>query len=152
MLSSVAPIETKLSTLHIEAFEEEDNNEAIRLVLDFIDERRMGALTGLAAQKRKVERYYNSKVKLGDSPMEASFWERSSKTPKWKELESWAPLVRVRIVFARPYTMAPMSSKTCKALRSLTHGMPNTWGKLSLKLASSPYLSYGFYFHFFLFM
>jgi hypothetical protein len=53
-----------LPTFHIEEFEETANNEAIRLELDLIDEKRADALTRLAAHKRKVEKYYNSKVKL----------------------------------------------------------------------------------------
>ena len=35
----------------------------MRLELDLIDEKRSEALTRLATQKRKVERYYNAKVK-----------------------------------------------------------------------------------------
>ena len=58
------PVETKLLTLRIEEFEETANDEAMRLELDLIDEKRADPLTCLAAQKRKVERYYNSKVKL----------------------------------------------------------------------------------------
>ena len=63
-VEAVVPVETKLPTLRIEEYEEAANDDAIRLELDLIDERRADALTRLAAQKRKVEKYYNSKIKL----------------------------------------------------------------------------------------
>ena len=63
-IEAVVPVETKLPTLRIEEYEEAANDEAVRLELDLIDEKRADALTRLAAKKRKVEKYYNSKVKL----------------------------------------------------------------------------------------
>ena len=48
----------------MEAFDEEGKDKAFRIELDLIDEKRTDALTRLAKQKKKVERYYNSKVKL----------------------------------------------------------------------------------------
>ena len=60
----MVPVETKLPTLRIEEYEEATNDDAIRLELDLIDEKRAEALTRLAAQKRKVEKYHNSKIKL----------------------------------------------------------------------------------------
>jgi len=48
-IEAVVPVETKLLTFRIEEFEEATNNEAIRLELDLIDEKRANALTRLAA-------------------------------------------------------------------------------------------------------
>ena len=63
-VEAVVPIETELPTFRIKTFNEEGNDEALRAELDLIDEKRANALTRLAAQKRKVERHFNSKVKL----------------------------------------------------------------------------------------
>jgi predicted DNA-binding WGR domain protein len=59
----VVPVVTEVPTYRVDTFDEKENDEAIRLELDLIDEKRSEALTRLAAQKRKVERYYNAKVK-----------------------------------------------------------------------------------------
>ena len=59
-VEAVVPVETKLLTFRIEKFEETANDEAMRLELDLIDKKKADALTRLAAQKRKVEKYYNS--------------------------------------------------------------------------------------------
>ena len=63
-VEAVVPVKTKLPTSRIEEFEEAANDKAVRLELDLIDEKRADVLTRLTAQKRKVEKYYNSKVKL----------------------------------------------------------------------------------------
>ena len=63
-IEAVVLVETKLLNFRIEEYEEAANDEAIRLELDLIDKKRADALTRLAAQKRKVDKYYNSKVKL----------------------------------------------------------------------------------------
>ena len=47
----------------MEHFDEEGNDETLRGELDLIEERREDALARMAAQKRIVERHYNSKVK-----------------------------------------------------------------------------------------
>ena len=62
-VEAVVPIETEIPTFRVDTFDEADNNEAMRLELDLIDEKRAEAFRRLAAQKRKVERYYNSKIK-----------------------------------------------------------------------------------------
>ena len=59
----VLPVETGVSTYRVDTFDEEENNEAMCLEMDLIDKKRSEALTRLAAQKRKVEKYYNAKVK-----------------------------------------------------------------------------------------
>ena len=55
-VEAVVPIEIKLPTLRIEEYDEAANDDAIRLELDLVDEKRADALTRLAAQKRKVEK------------------------------------------------------------------------------------------------
>lgn len=62
-VEAVVPIETEIPTFQVDAFDEADNDKAMRLELDLIDEKRAEAFRRLAAQKRKVERYYNSKIK-----------------------------------------------------------------------------------------
>ena len=62
-VEAVVPIETEIPTFRIDTFDEADNDEAMRLELDLIDEKRAEAFRRLAAQKRKGERYYNSKIK-----------------------------------------------------------------------------------------
>lgn len=63
-VETVVPIEIELSNFCIETFEEERNNQAMRIELDLIDEKRTDTITRLSAQKRKIERCYNSKIKL----------------------------------------------------------------------------------------
>ena len=53
----MVPVETEVPTYRVDTFDEKENDEAIRLELDLIDEKRSEVLTRLAAQKRKVERY-----------------------------------------------------------------------------------------------
>ena len=47
-------METEVPTYRVDTFHEEENNKAMRLELDLIDEKRSEALTQLAAQKRNV--------------------------------------------------------------------------------------------------
>ena len=61
-IEAVVPIEIEIPTFRVESFNEE-NNKTMRLELDIIDENRSEAFTCLAAQKRKVKNYYNSKIK-----------------------------------------------------------------------------------------
>ena len=62
-IEAVVPIETEIPTFRVEAFNEENNDNDIFLELDLIDQKRSEALNRLAAQKRKVKKYYNSKIK-----------------------------------------------------------------------------------------
>ena len=57
------PDRNEIPTFRIDTFDEANNDEAMRLELDLIDEKRLEAFSRLVAQKRKVERYYNSKIK-----------------------------------------------------------------------------------------
>ena len=54
----MVPVKTEIPTFQDETFNEENNDE-----FDLIDEKRPEALNRLAAQKRKVKKYYNSKIK-----------------------------------------------------------------------------------------
>ena len=47
----------------VETFNEEDNEKPMYLELDLIDKKRFETLTCLVVQKRKFEKYYNSKIK-----------------------------------------------------------------------------------------
>ena len=62
-IDAIVPAETEIPTFWVETFNEENNDEAMRLELDLIKEKRSEALTRLTPQKRKVEIYYNSKIK-----------------------------------------------------------------------------------------
>lgn len=62
-IEAVVPVEVKIPIYRVNNFGEETNDEAMRLELDLIDEKKTATLAHLAAQKRKVERYYNSKIK-----------------------------------------------------------------------------------------
>src|SRR3954464_7168919 len=60
-----------MSSLRLEHFDEEKNDEGLRLCLDTIDEVHDMALTKMVAQKQAVARKYNTKVRkmsyqLGD--------------------------------------------------------------------------------------
>src|SRR4051812_36142863 len=65
------PLEVQMSSLRLEHFHDEGNDEGLRLCLDTIDEVHDMARTKMIAQKQAVARKYNSKVKktfyqLGD--------------------------------------------------------------------------------------
>ena len=62
-VEAVIPVEIGTPSFRMETFDEENNNEALRMELDVIEERRVAAFTRMAAQKRVVEKHYNSKVK-----------------------------------------------------------------------------------------
>ena len=62
-MEAVIPLEVQMSSLRLEHFGEEKNDEGLRLCLDTIDEVHDMALTKIVAQKQAVARKYNSKVK-----------------------------------------------------------------------------------------
>ena len=62
-IEAMVPIKIEIPTFRVEIFNEQDNNKAMRLELDLIDEKKFKALIRLAAQKRKVKMYYNFKIK-----------------------------------------------------------------------------------------
>ena len=111
-IEAVVPVETKLPTFRIEEYEEAANNEAIKLELDLIDEKRADALTRLAAQKRKVEKYYNSKVKLRKFADGSLVLRRVFQNTRVQGAQFWAPSGKARTACAEPFTTARMSSRT----------------------------------------
>jgi len=62
-VEAVIPAEIGIPTYRMKDFDEENNNEALRMELDVIEEKRTDAFARMTAQKRIVERHYNSKVK-----------------------------------------------------------------------------------------
>ena len=60
---AVAPVEVGLKSLMIELASVENNDEALRLNLDLIDEKREQVLRRTEYYQRKTARYYNQKVK-----------------------------------------------------------------------------------------
>ena len=60
---AVAPIEVGLKSPRIELATEEQNDEALRLNLDLLDEKREQVLRRTEDYQRKTARYYNQRVK-----------------------------------------------------------------------------------------
>ena len=60
---AVAPVEVGLKSLRIELAIMEHNNEALRLNLDLLDEKRDQVLRRTKDYQRKTTRYYNQNVK-----------------------------------------------------------------------------------------
>ena len=60
---AVAPIEVELKSPRIELASVEHNNEALRLNLDLLDEKREQVIKHTEDYQRKTSRYYNQKVK-----------------------------------------------------------------------------------------
>ena len=50
-IEAVVPVETEVPTYRVDTFDEKENDEAMRLKMDLIDEKRSKALTRLDAQK-----------------------------------------------------------------------------------------------------
>ena len=63
-VEAVIPVEIGAPSFRTETFDEDSNNEALRMELDVIEERRAEAFARMAAQKRIVEKHYNSRVKI----------------------------------------------------------------------------------------
>ena len=60
---AVAPVEVGLKSLRIELANVEHNDEALRLNLDLLDEKREQVLKRMEDYQRRTTRYYNQKVK-----------------------------------------------------------------------------------------
>ena len=60
---AVAPVEVGIKSPRIELASEEHNDEALRLNLDLLDEKREQVLRRIEDYQRKTARYYNQKVK-----------------------------------------------------------------------------------------
>ena len=62
-IEAVAPVEVGLKSPRIELASVEQNEEALRLNLDFLDEKREQVLKRIEDYQRKTARYYGQKVK-----------------------------------------------------------------------------------------
>nr|GFB20897.1 reverse transcriptase domain-containing protein [Tanacetum cinerariifolium] len=89
---AVIPAEICMPTLRTTKVDLVGNNEALKINLDFLDERREEAAIREAKSKAKIEKYYNSKVrntsfKLGDLVYRNNDASRAEDTgklgPKW---------------------------------------------------------------------
>ena len=60
---AVIPIELKLPSARVVAFDEHQNLQSLRANLDLLEERREIAQVRMAAYRQKVARYYNARVK-----------------------------------------------------------------------------------------
>ena len=61
---AVIPLETGFPTLRTSSFNQSSNNELLEKNLDFIDERREGAMVQLAYYQHKLKQGYDANVKL----------------------------------------------------------------------------------------
>ena len=57
------PIELKLPSVRVVAFDEQRNSQDLKANLDLLEEKRETAQVRMVAYKQKVARYYNSWVK-----------------------------------------------------------------------------------------
>ena len=60
---AVVPVEIGMTTLRTSAYDDQQNEEQLRLNLDLIDEVRETAETRMKRYQEKMARHYNSKVK-----------------------------------------------------------------------------------------
>ena len=60
---AIIPIELKLPSARVVAFDEPQNAQSLRANLDLLEERREIAQVRMAAYRQKVARYYNARVK-----------------------------------------------------------------------------------------
>ena len=63
-VEAVIPVEIGAPSFQTETFDEDRNNEALRMGLDMIKEKGAEAFARMAVQKRIVEKHYNSRVKV----------------------------------------------------------------------------------------
>ena len=60
---AVIPIELKLPSVRVMAFDEHQNSQGLKANLDLLEEKREVAQVRMAVYRQKVARYYNSRVK-----------------------------------------------------------------------------------------
>ena len=60
---AIIPIELKLPSARVVAFDEHQNSQGLKANLDLLEERREVAQVRMASYRQKVARYYNSWVK-----------------------------------------------------------------------------------------
>ena len=112
----VAPIEVGLKSPRIELATVEHNDEALRLNLDLLDEKREQVLRHTEDYQRKTVRYYNQKVKprsymLGDLVMKKLLLARKNPThgklgPNWE-----GPYIISRVVRPGNYELQTEEGK-----------------------------------------
>ena len=124
----VAHIEVGLKSPRIELASVEHNDEALRLNLDLIDEKREQALKRTKDYQRKTARYYNQKVKPrsykpGDLVLKKLL--PASKNPAHGKLRpSWeGPYIVTRVIRPRNYELQTEEGKI----------LPHTWNAEHLK-------------------
>ncbi|GJY75788.1 hypothetical protein Tco_0480904, partial [Tanacetum coccineum] len=124
---AVIPIEIDMPTLRIAKINLKENNEALEINLELLEEKREQVAIQEAKSKAKMERYYNSKVqsvsfKPGDLVYhnnEASHAEDTRKLgPKWEG----------------PYEVMEALGKGAYKLRDRNgNQLPRTWNVSNLK-------------------
>ncbi|GKB28147.1 reverse transcriptase domain-containing protein [Tanacetum coccineum] len=124
---AVIPTEIGMPTLRITEIEIVQNDEALEINLDLLEERKEQAAIREARSKAKMEKYYNSKVrntifKLGDLVYrnnDASHAKDSEKlSPKWE-----GPYEVMEALGNRAYKLRDRSGKL----------LPRTWNVCNLK-------------------
>lgn len=60
---AVISLEVQMSSLWLKHFDDEKNNQGLRLCTKIQDEKHDKALTRMISQKQEIARHYNSKVK-----------------------------------------------------------------------------------------
>ena len=124
----MAPVEIGLKSLRIELASVEHNDEALRLNLDLLDEKREQVLKYTEDYQRKTARYYNQKVKPrnykpGDLVLKKLLPAR--KNPAHGKLgPSWeGPYIVTRVIRPDNYELQTREGKI----------LPHTWNAEHLK-------------------
>ena len=125
---AVAPVEVGLQSLRIELASVEHNDEALRLNLDLLDEKREQVLKRTEDYQRKTARYYNQKIKprnykLGDLVLKKLLPAKKNPThgklgPSWE-----GPYIVTRIIRPDNYELQTKEGKF----------LPHTWNAEHLK-------------------
>ena len=125
---AVVPVEVGLKSPRIELASVEHNNEALRLNLDLLDEKREQVLKRTEDYQRKTVRYYNQKVKprsykAGDLVLKRFLSAR--KNPAHGKLgPSWeGPYIVTRVIRPGNYELQKEEGKI----------LPHTWNVECLK-------------------
>ncbi|XP_075655205.1 uncharacterized protein LOC142625430 [Castanea sativa] len=63
-IEAVIPVEVGVASVRREVFREKDNDDQLRINLDFLDETRDKASNKMVKYQRKMTEYYNKRVKL----------------------------------------------------------------------------------------
>uniref|UniRef100_A0A2N9IUA0 Uncharacterized protein n=1 Tax=Fagus sylvatica TaxID=28930 RepID=A0A2N9IUA0_FAGSY len=127
---AVVPVEIGLTTLRTSVYDEQQNEEQLRLNLDLIDEVRETAEARMKRYQEKMARHYNSKVKprqlsIGDLVLRKV--TLATRNPSEGKLgPNWeGPYKVIEIRRPETYNLEDMSGR-----RLPTHGMPNTSGSI----------------------